>query len=159
MSYNGKVALYIQTYIRIVRISNQSTTPHPSHPAYISPVYHPIQTPTTLLLQPQLLLPLPRRTLNRILRTPRRLRRLPPYLPRRLRRLPTRLPGPLNRLICSTFDLTALTPLFRLGRREWRGGRLPRAGRDLAQSARYARDGVAEAGAEGADLRDARRLS
>lgn len=121
-------------------------SPHPFNPTKACP-YTPTLPSTPLLRQPQLLLHLPRRAPHRIFRTPRRLRRLPPRLPR-----------PLNRLIRSALDLIRsgraplFTALFRILRREGRGGRLSGAGRDLAQSARYARHGIAEAGAEGADL-------
>lgn len=132
-------------------------SPQPFNPTKACP-YTPTLPSTPLLRQPQLLLPLPRRAPHRIFRTPRRLRRLSPRLPRRFRRLPPGLPRPLNRLIRSALDLIRSgraplsTALFRILRREGRRGRLSGAGRDLAQSARYARHGIAEAGAEGADL-------
>lgn len=122
------------------------TSPRPFNPTKACPCTPPLPS-TPLLRQPQLLLPLPRRTPHRIFRTPRRLRRLSPRLPR-----------PLNRLIRSALDLIRSgraplsTALFRILRREGRRGRLSGAGRDLAQSARYARHGIAETGAEGADL-------
>ncbi len=97
----------------------------------------PIQ-PTPHLLLPPNLLP---RLLNRILRAPRSLLRLPAYIP-----------CALNRRIRNPFP--PLLPLLRLRRRERRRGSLAGAGGDFAKAAGDARDGVAEAGAEGSDLED-----
>ena len=113
---------------------------------------NPVENRSTSLLlrQPKLLLTLPRRVPHRILRAPGGLGRLPPSLARSLHRRIRRAFRRVGR--------SSLAALFRLRSRERRRGGLSGARGDLAQSARYAADGVAEAAAEGPDL-DAENMS
>lgn len=101
-----------------------------------------------LLRKPKLLLSLPSGIPNRIFRTAGGLGRLSSSLACSLN---GRIRRAFRRVGCP------LPALFRFCRCEWRRGRLPRARGDLAKSACYATDGVAEAAAEGTDL-DARSM-